>query len=457
MSIFFKRKFIRKNIKNHEKYWLCTISVFIKNNCMKKLFLILLLCIFTCIGFSQDREYAKNIVEKLSSDNMYGRGYVKNGCNKAAKYLGKEMKSIGLKSFDKNYAQKYTFNVNSFPGKMDITVDGKRLKSGIDYIIHPGCIGQKKTYKLLFVPDTVTMVKSIYQVVDTSRLENTMVVLPVSMQKHIIRQIAGLHNVIFLSNKIYWFVSHSEDSHEDCVLEMRSDALSKSSKIIEVAYNNKFLKDFEAKNVVGYVQGAVKPDSSIVFTAHYDHLGCMGKHTIFNGASDNATGTAFVLSLAKYYAMHPEKAYYTMIFVLLSGEEVGIYGSTYNASHPQWNLGSTRLLINFDMVGTGSEGITMVNSTIFPKKTQLLKNINDKNNLIPEIKDRGASCNSDHCPYYKKGVPAFFIYTRGKENTEYHTVTDTAEKIQFTIFEGLLDLTTSYVDQVKSPIFNRIK
>ena len=161
------------------------------------------------------------------------------------------------------------------------------------------------------------------------------------------------------------------------------------------------------------------------------------------------------MSLAKYYAQHREKAHYTIWFILLSGEEAGLFGSYYNAEYPSFDLDETRLLINFDMVGTGSEGMQMVNSTIYPEITQVMREVNDEHHCMAEIKDREESCNSDHCPYYQKGVPSLFIYTLGHENHEYHTVTDTLDKTKFTAFEGFFELITKTVERVNGPVFNR--
>jgi Predicted aminopeptidases len=411
---------------------------------------------FCSLGtFAQDRDYAMQIVKDLSGKDMNGRGYVNDGSNKAGKYLAKEMKSIGLQAFDVDYAQKYHFDVNSFPGKMLVKVDGKKLKAGLDYVVHPRLSTQKGRYELLYLPDSITQKESIYKVVDTANLNGKMIVVPPALQKYFWSGFEGIENAIFLFEKCTWAASHREPITGICLLQVRQEAFPTCGKEIKIDFDSKYLQDFEAENIIGYVEGNTCPDSTIVFTAHYDHLGQMGKKCYFPGASDNATGTAFVLSMAKYYAEHPEEARYTMIFALLSGEEVGIYGSLYNSEHPQWDLEKTRLLINMDMVGSGSEGITIVNSTVFPEITAVLKRINEREKLIPKITDREESCNSDHCPYYEKGVPAFFIYTCGPESKEYHSVTDTYQKIQFTIFEVFFSLMKSFVEEVKAPVFNR--
>ena len=418
---------------------------------MRKVFALLLI-ILSINAFAQDRQYVLRMVEELSAPEMQGRGFVNDGCKKAAYYLADEMEKLGLSEVQ---LQKYSFPINTFPRKMKVKVDGKTLTPGYDYVVHPRNSGQKATFDLVWLPDTITRQTSVYQLIDTTDLTGKMVVFPTAMESRFSRGIKGIHNAIFLRDKCYWFTSHGLPANHDCQFMMRSDALPKDAKRIKVDFESEFIGDFEAYNVMGCVIGNACPDSTIVFTAHYDHLGMMGKQALFPGANDNATGTAFVMSMAQYYAQHPEKAHYTMWFILLSGEEAGLFGSSFNAEHPSFDLDKTRLLINFDMVGTGSEGIQMVNSTVFPDITQVMREVNAEHKCVETIKDRGESCNSDHCPYYQQGVPALFIYTLGSENNEYHTVTDTPDKTQFTAYEGFFELITKTAERANEPIFNR--
>ncbi len=171
----------------------------------------------------------------------------------------------------------------------------------------------------------------------------------------------------------------------------------------------------------------------------------MGNQTYYPGANDNASGTAMILDLARHYSLPENKPDYSMVFILFSGEEVGLYGSKYFANNPLFPLEDVKLLVNLDMVGSGSEGITVVNGTLYDDLIQEMQTINTENQYLKEIKLRGESCNSDHCPFYQKGVQSIFIYTRGKELTEYHTVADNSENFPFTAYNGLFGLLTALV------------
>jgi Zn-dependent M28 family amino/carboxypeptidase len=197
--------------------------------------------------------------------------------------------------------------------------------------------------------------------------------------------------------------------------------------------------------VVAYIKGSVKPDSFLVFSAHYDHLGKMGP-ALFPGANDNASGTSMILDLARYYNLPENKPRYSIAFMAFSGEEAGLLGSTHYVSEPLFPLKSIRFLINLDMVGTGSKGIKVVNGASFEKEFNILSDINKAKGYLADVGKRGPSAHSDHHPFFEKGVPAVFIYTTGDEFKEYHNIYDVPEKLPFTKYEALFHLLTDFVN-----------
>jgi Zn-dependent M28 family amino/carboxypeptidase len=198
--------------------------------------------------------------------------------------------------------------------------------------------------------------------------------------------------------------------------------------------------------MIGYVRGVVEPDSFLVFTAHYDHLGRMGKDVYFPGANDNASGTAMLLDLARYYSAEGKQPWYSIAFICLSGEETGLNGSGYYTRNPLFPLKQIKFLVNLDMVGTGSEGITMVNATVFKEAYERMVKINADHEYILTVKQRGESCNSDHCPFYQMGVPAVFIYSQGKEFTEYHNPDDKSSILPLTEYKDIFRLMVDFMD-----------
>ncbi len=210
---------------------------------------------------------------------------------------------------------------------------------------------------------------------------------------------------------------------------------------VDIHIENKYIGEYRTQNVAGYIPGTACPDSFLVYTAHYDHLGMMGKGTFFPGANDNASGTALMLGLARYFSRHPQR--YSVVFIGFTGEEAGLLGSGFFADHPLIRLANIKFLVNLDLVGTGVDGITVVNATEFPDQFKMLSQINDTGRYLVNIKKRGKACNSDHCPFYTRGVPCFFIYTLGGI-AAYHNLDDRPETLPLTSFEGLTKLLIAF-------------
>jgi len=370
-----------------------------------KRYLAILFLLMSFNGFSQDIKYVRKTLNTLTSASFWGRGYTRNGMEKAANFIQSEFKSFGLTPMDgKDFKQPFIFSVNTFPGKMDVSINGKKLIPGKDFIVHQASIGVNAKADL--------------------------------EQKDSLNFLAASSRIaVSLEDKLTWSVSQKVNDYTQ--IFVKKSSLSETPKTIDVAIENAFVPDFRAANVCGIVKGTAKPDSVILITAHYDHLGGMGKDTYFPGANDNGSGISFLLSLAKYYAKNPQK--YTIAFICFAGEEAGILGSKYFTENPLIPLANIRFLINVDMVGTGETGATVVNATQYPKEFKLLNDINDTGKFLVKINPRGKAANSDHYFFTEKGVPAFFLYTQGGI-TAYHDVFDKAETLPFTVYENLFKL-----------------
>src|SRR5690606_27479201 len=196
------------------------------------------------------------------------------------------------------------------------------------------------------------------------------------------------------------------------------------SAVIHTNLRAEFVKNYRTQNVIGYLPAARRTKKTIVFTAHYDHLGRLGSETYFPGGNDNASGTAMIITLADYFREHPTE--YNLLFIAFAGEEAGLLGSKYYVEHPLSELKHIEFLINLDIMGSGEEGITIVNGSIFTEHFDLISEINEEQQLLKQIKARGYAANSDHYWFTDAGVPAFFIYTMGT-NKHYHDVFDTYE------------------------------
>jgi aminopeptidase YwaD len=340
---------------------------------------------------AQTLTYNKYLVDTLTSTKFWGRGYTNNGMQLAAEFLAAEFKKNGLAPLEgKSYLQKFSYSANSFPSKMEVILDGKKLIPGVDYLVTAESKGCNAVANLI-TKDSVTFIDA----------ENKIIVT--------------------LENKLTW--SASQEVAPYTLIQLDKNKYKQKPTSLKINVENKYISNFKTANVCAMVKGKDKPDSFLFITAHYDHLGGMGKDTYFPGANDNASGVALLMSLAKYYVANPQK--YSIGFILFAGEEIGLLGSKYFTENPLVPLQKIRFLTNTDLAGTGEEGITVVNATLFPKEFALMQNINTKGKYLTAINARGEAANSDHYWFTKKGVPAFFFYTLGGIKA-YHDVFDKA-------------------------------
>ncbi len=379
--------------------------------------LIIFSFFFSALTFhAQDTVYARQVIKKLTSKEFLGRGYVNNGINKAANYISKELKTIGLIPFGKSYAQPYSFPVNTFPGEMSVTLDGRLLTAGKHYLIYPSTKTVKMGFQL-FKTDSVT-----YKATDGRRE------MPLQIK---------------LKKKLTYTVE--TETTDQTTVELLKDSFPNELKTIDLIFENKFIPDFKCLNLIGYFKGTQHPDSFVVFTAHYDHLGAMGKDTYFPGANDNASGVSVLLNLVKYYKSHPSN--FSIAFIFFSGEEAGLLGSKYYSEHPLFPLSKIKFLTNLDLLGTGDDGIMVVNATVFKPQFEKLNQINIEKNYLKQIKQRGKAANSDHYWFTEKGVPSFFIYTMGGIQA-YHDIYDIEKTLPLTKYTEMCKLLIEFVSKI---------
>ncbi len=419
---------------------------------MKRLFIILL-TFLSIFSFSQDKNYVREIIETIASPEYHGRGYYKHGDKKAAKFIRKEFKKNGIHAFNNNYFQEFAFSMNIIKGKTRMRINDVLLEPGRDYLI----AAFSPTTNMVFEPfflmnDSLSEGSKLSK--KNKKLAEGKVIITDMYHKDLKRgNYFDTPAVIVKEDdkNLWWHVSNARSVEGSFVAEVKSGSIP-GDKIesVRVKFRSDFVEDYQTQNVTGYLKGLVQPDTFIVFTAHYDHLGCMGKDACFPGANDNGSGTAMIMDLARHYASKDSLPYYSMVFMAFAGEEAGLVGSRFAAENPLFPLSQVKFLINLDMVGTGSDGITVVNGTLYEKAFNLLKEINQEKAYLKNVKIRGESCNSDHCPFYQKGVPSVFIYTMGKEYNEYHTVDDKPDDLPLTEYEDFFRLLTDFVQAIRN-------
>lgn len=198
------------------------------------------------------------------------------------------------------------------------------------------------------------------------------------------------------------------------------------------------LDDASAPNVVGILEGSdpTLRDEYVVYSAHMDHVGVRPTESgdsIFNGADDDASGTATIMEVAEAMASLDRAPRRSMIFLLVSGEEKGLLGSAYFADHPPVPVEQMVANINADMVGRNWPDTIVA---IGKEHSDLGVTLNRVNEAHPEIgmtaiddlwPDERFYFRSDHFNFARKGVPILFFFNGTHE--DYHQASDELDKI----------------------------
>jgi aminopeptidase YwaD len=403
-----------------------------------------------------DSRAAKSMIAKdiafLTGEHTHGRGYVKNGRDTAEFYMLKRFKDYKLEPVAANgkYTQAYAFPVNTFPGKMELTVDGEQLTGGSQFLIDPSSspysrknlpvkkINLNKVKNLAEWQETVSSMDTSHAYYFDNVDSFCSTVLQIRKSKFLSVLPLGCY-LVPEEGKLQWTVSRQ--NYPGTLFYVRETSLSRKLKMITVNAEAVMLPRARSENVVACVPGAVK-DTFIAFTAHYDHLGMMGENTVFSGASDNASGCAMLLYLASYFSAHPQ--HYSILFIAFAGEEATLKGSDFFVQNPMVPLKNIRFLTNIDIMGDATDGATVVNATEFPTEFGILKDINEKQKYLPAINSRGRAANSDHYYFTEAGVPSFFIYSIGGKGF-YHDVFDKAREVTLNNVDGAAKLLIDFV------------
>jgi hypothetical protein len=230
----------------------------------------------------------------------------------------------------------------------------------------------------------------------------------------------------------------------------------KKEKVQPLEFSQDLMLDFQKKvlflqssNVLGMIEGTDKKDEYLVITAHYDHLGKRGD-VIYYGADDDGSGTVGVLEIAEAFAKAkaagkgPRRS---IIFMTVSGEEKGLWGSEYFSEHPTVSLDKITANLNIDMIGridterklpdTNNYVYVVGDDKLSTELKPISEAVNKQNTkLVLDYKFNDPNdteriyYRSDHFNFARKGVPIIFYYD-GMLKADYHQPTDTPDKINY--------------------------
>ena len=414
---------------------------------MKKLLLLILAVVSVQLS-AQDLAHYKKIVKELSSAKYQGRGYAEDGANKAGKWIAKEFAKVGA---DEVTCQPFTLNINTFPGKMDIIVDGKKLTPGVDFTLREFNPGLKGEFKLYYVDMENFDAEKMYADLATPEYQGAMVVCDFMFSmKHgkAFRKLSSKKDCSNVGMVYTWeeplkfYKAYGEVVREKPIIWVKPD-FPKNAKTIKVDMENEFLKDYECFNVIAKVEGN-RHDSCYVFTAHYDHLGKLGKKTYYPGAHDNASGTAAIITFAAHYAKN--KPEFDMYFIAFSGEDANLRGSDWYVEHPVVPLSQIKFLFNLDMIADNNPKQYCEFNDVAMDGYALFEKINAEKGYFQALDRHELDENSDHWPFAKKNVPVvFFMNEKGDAYKYYHTVFDTYKNHISTNYEPTFKLIEEFI------------
>ena len=212
-------------------------------------------------------------------------------------------------------------------------------------------------------------------------------------------------------------------------------------------------KTIETANVLGVIKG--ESEKTIIVSAHYDHVGKEDDH-YYPGADDNASGVAALLELAEEFVQYKDLKY-TMVFLALSAEEVGLLGSSYHVNHPDFDPEKVVCNVNMDMISrcdkerSDCNYLYCISNSLSERLDSLVA---EADQLFPQCacdysqNKSGIFNRTDTYNFSRKTIPSLLFFT-GLHN-DYHTPSDTWDKIDFEVFENRVLLISEILKKIQS-------
>lgn len=404
-----------------------------------------------------DTVYARALLDTLCAPGMHGRGYVAGGMDRAADFLAAEFDRLGLEpAGEAGWFQTFETPINTFPGELRLAIDGRELRPGFDFLVmanSPPVTGRFKARereRMTFPKDLESLRRSrratVLRTTSFGGETTAAGAEGILMGLMEIPPASGGEDpppLILRVEDLTWALVPGRAARAGILL--LDSAAPAPIRSIDLDVESAFHPQYACRNIFGRLPGTGGTDSVLLVSAHYDHLGRMGRDTYFPGANDNASGVALLLALARHYTRPAHRPRHDLFFALFAAEEAGLVGSRHAAEHPPFDLDRVRFQLNLDICGTGDDGIRVVNGSLLQAEFGRLRTLNDSLDLLPAVKVRGEACNSDHCPFHERGVPAFFVYTLGGV-THYHDVFDRPRTLPLTGFTDLARLLEAFLD-----------
>lgn len=379
--------------------------------------------------YNFDSKNVKNNIQILTDKKYSGRLTGSLGNDDASIFIEDKFKSYNLQPFDSNYREIFDvitpISTNTLPS---LTISYK------DKIIHQYCYGTDFKENMLNFKSS----NALFTKADNVEILTSSIIITQNNKKYLFK---------VNPNKDFSFRSsfNCNSQYEFCInitTELYNDILNSLRNGCNVSVKVPYTTASKStSNIIGVIKGTSKSLPPLILTAHYDHLGIDALGNCYNGALDNASGTAFLLELAKSLSslVKPER---DIIFVALTGEEFGLLGSkNFVSNHLDEIKNST--VINFDMIGAPDTPISFMLGTSADKLKNIesfdaLNNLESqcvKNNIKYDIKIQDSS---DHASFNNAGINALTICN--SDLSRIHTPKDTIDYINSTSIDEVYSI-----------------
>jgi len=372
-------------------------------------------------------------VSYLASDNLKGRGNFSAEISQAADYIAKRFKENGLVNAKGisalNFLQKYHVT-NITPEKLSLVLNGQTIASenlavastvdNFSWQVKSGVKASEfKVHRIDENDDMRAMISSMNK----------------QGGKHFVL-LHSAHKEMFKRYQHYFGQGLTKLAQEDgnktkggIIFIALTDTTTEEVTNLKASGINSISKSV-LTNVVAVLPGKTKPDEIVLYSAHYDHLGVKNTENdnIYNGADDDASGTAAIISIAQYYAKQANNAR-TLMFVAFSAEEIGGFGSRYFSQ--QLDPKKITAMINIEMIGkpskfgAGTLWMTGMERSNLGEQLNIALAKSGKEIYKDPYPEQGLFYRSDNATLARLGVPAHsFSSTQLDKDEHYHKVSD---------------------------------
>lgn len=458
-----------------------------------KRFVMLLAATLTFASCTDYKALYNSIVKEISDEAYNGRSVYGDGDIRAAKYLidqlssfegivpceaaGPEDQSVRpyLKSLvepaDEGrwsivegkekylpYLQHFQFPMNVMRGAMSLSVDGVAYAPTFDFTVKefsPTCHG---FFKVTYLDEEAYrregfmehLSSGIYRdqfvVIDWNRYLETVQPDPFDKYKPWLTELENIGGIILRQEEQFPYFKARTYYQGNCPVLFVNKSFPDGAREIELHLDAEMLPTRDAHNVVAWLPGT-DPSCDTYYTifGHYDHLGYMGADQVFPGANDNGSGTAMVVTLAKYFSKNRPR--HGIQFILLDAEEENLLGSFFYCENPRLPLDKIEYMIDLDMVADDSDHLATQITPGGEAGLERFRQLNASSKFPPfDFVMEEMNDDSDHFSFAQKGVPGVYFETIGSIIPYYHTPRDSYQNTRDDNFDRLFNLIVRFVE-----------